>query len=428
MPLDSLTFLREKRIDSPWRNRPIEESLALFEDMRKGKFAEGEAVLRMKMNMQSDNPVMRDLIAYRIKYCPHPHIGSKWCIYPSYDYTHCIIDSLENITHSLCTLEFERRRESYNWLLDALHLYKPLVWEYSRLNLTHSVLSKRKLIKLVSGGFVRGWDDPRLPTIRGFRRRGYTSDAINEFCNRIGVTRSYNLIDYQLLEQCVREDLDRKCNRAMAVLEPLRVVLTNFSLTEHPQIISVPNHPKDASRGSHNVSFSQVIYIERSDFRLDDMKGYKRLAPGKEVGLLHAGCTIRCTEVIMASESLVSYIKATVHWDQHRTKPSGYIHWVADASPSQESLSTEIRLYDKLFKSKEPSSLEDWLSDLHQESLRIISNALIDSSLRDAQIGDRVQFERLGFFYVDPDSKPPNKIIWNRIVSLKEENWLAKNK
>jgi len=416
---------REKRTDSPWRNTSVEENLKIFQDMTNGKYDEGQVTLRMKMDMQSDNPVMRDLIAYRIKYSPHPHVGDRWCVYPSYDYTHCLVDSLENITHSLCTLEFERRRESYNWLIDSLGLYRPLVWEYSRLNITNTVLSKRKLIRLVNDGHVKGWDDPRLPTIRGFRRRGYTPEAINDFCDRIGVTRTFNLINYNLLEQCVREDLDVRCNRAMAILEPIRVVITNFG---EPAVreIEVANHPKETSRGTHKVPLTSVVYIESSDFRMQDIKGYKRLAPNKEVGLAHVGCAIKCNEVVQDKDGKIVELKATVDWTP-KTKPKGFIHWVAEPTPGQEPYSVEVRLYDKLFKSEEPGKLENWLEDLNPNSLQVISKVYVDPSLKAAAAGSRYQFERNGYFYVDPDTTA-NKAVWNRIVGLKEANWEGKEK
>lgn len=415
---DEIKEYREKKMESPWRNRPIEESLKLFEDMKNGKFEEGKATLRMKMDMQSDNTVMRDLIAYRIKYTPHPHVGDKWCIYPSYDYTHCIIDSLENITHSLCTLEFEVRRESYNRLLDDLGIYKPLVWEYSRLNITNTVLSKRKLIKLVTGGYVSGWDDPRMPTIKGFRRRGFTPDSINDFCDRIGITRNENFINYKLLEQCVREDLEKKANRALGVLEPLKVEITNWE--GGVKLISAPLHPKDASRGKREVPISKIIYIEKQDFRLEDIKGYKRLAPGQEVGLLHAGYTIKCTDVIKDAAGNVSELKVTVNTSP-TSKPRGFINWVAEPSPGQEPHKVDVRLYDVLFKSEQPNTSENWLDDLNPNSL-VITTCYVEPALANSKVGDSYQFERIGFFCVDVDSTS-EKNVWNRIVTLKEAKW-----
>jgi len=387
---------------------------------------EGSATLRLKMDMQSENPVMRDLIAYRIKYSPHPHVGDRWCIYPSYDYTHCIIDSLENITHSLCTLEFMRRRESYFWLLDALEIYKPVVWEYSRLNITHTILSKRKLIHLVKEGIVKGWDDPRMPTIKGFRRRGYTPHAINDFCERIGITRNENLQNYALLEHCVRDDLENIVNRALAVLDPLKIVLVNHPVDE-VRWIDIPNHPTIPSFGTHKVPFSGVIYIEQSDFRIEDMKGYKRLAPGKSVGLLHTGCTITCSDVMKDPLGNPIELRATIQWpsDSYKApKGIGYIQWVAEPEPGKPPLEHEVRLYDPLFKSKNPAELENWLDDINPTSM-VIKNCFVEPFLKDVKAGDRVQFERIGFFCVDSDSTA-NRTVWNRIVSLKESNWEKK--
>jgi len=396
---------------SPWRNRPIEESLRLFEDMKKGKFAEGEAVLRMKGDMSSPNPNMRDLVAYRIKYVPHPIAGNEWCIYPSYDFTHCLIDSLEDITHSLCTLEFESRHESYNWLIDQLSLYRPVVWEYSRLNLTHTVLSKRKLIFLVKNGYVRGWDDPRMSTIYAFRRKGYTAEAINMFAEKIGVTRAPNMIPFSLLEQCCRLDLDPKVPRAMVVLRPLRVVLTNVTDTEE---VTVPNQPPNyKDKGTHKVPLTRVVYIERTDFRTQDEKGYYGLAPGKQVLLKYAH-NITCTDVVYDANNEVVEIKATLDRGS-TTKVKGVLHWVAEGSHK-----VEIRLYDHLFKSENINDLGDnWVQDINPNSLEVIEGAMADVSLNNAAVGDKFQFERQGFFVVDKDSTPEKK-VFNRTVTLKE--------
>eukprot|EP01116_Phalansterium_solitarium_P013460 TRINITY_DN30823_c0_g1_i1.p1 TRINITY_DN30823_c0_g1~~TRINITY_DN30823_c0_g1_i1.p1 ORF type:complete len:773 (-),score=346.87 TRINITY_DN30823_c0_g1_i1:174-2492(-) len=407
---------REKKINSPWRDRSIDENLREFEAMRAGKYEEGAATLRMKMDMQNDNPCMRDLMAYRIKYTPHPHAGDKWCIYPSYDYTHCLIDSIENISHSLCTLEFNVRRESYYWLMDALGLYKSLVWEYSRLNLTNLVLSKRRLIKLVHDGYVRGWDDPRMPTIRGFRRRGYPASAINAFCDKIGVTRNENVIDFRLLEECCREELDLRAPRAMCVQAPLKVTLINVAdngVTEH----SVPNHPKFPERGSHVVTLSNTIYIEQTDFRLDDVKGFKRLTPKQPVGLLHAGAAIRVVDVLRSAAGDVVELRGEIDWAP-KEKPKGFVHWV----DAKNSLAIEVRLYSNLFKSMHPASLDDYLADLNPHSLQVVDPAYVDRSVAALAVGTQVQFERLGFFVVDPDSSS-EKQVWNRVVGLKESKW-----
>lgn len=396
---------------SPYRNRPVEESLRLFEDMRKGKFAEGAAVLRMKGDMASPNPNMRDLVAYRIKYVPHPITGNDWCIYPSYDFTHCLIDSLEDITHSMCTLEFESRHESYDWLVDMLSLYRPVVWEYSRLNLTNTVLSKRKLIQLVKQGYVRGWDDPRMTTLVAFRRKGYTPEAINMFAEKIGVTRAPNLIPFSLLEQCCRLDLDPKAHRAMVVLRPLRVVLTNVP-EDFREELTVPNHPKE-DKGTHKVPLTRVVYIEKSDFKTQDEKGYYGLAPGKQVLLKYAH-NITCTDVVTNDKNEVVEIKATLNKGD-TTKLKGVLHWVAEGSPR-----VEIRQYDHLFKSENINELgADWLADLNTNSLEVIENAIADVSLNNCKDGEHFQFERQGFFVVDKDSTPEKK-VFNRTVTLKE--------
>eukprot|EP01114_Cavostelium_apophysatum_P010828 TRINITY_DN2495_c0_g1_i1.p1 TRINITY_DN2495_c0_g1~~TRINITY_DN2495_c0_g1_i1.p1 ORF type:complete len:814 (-),score=239.51 TRINITY_DN2495_c0_g1_i1:35-2335(-) len=424
---DEIKSYREKRMDSPYRNRPIEESLKLFEDMKNGKFEEGKAILRMKQDMKNDNPCMWDLIAYRIKYTPHPHVGDKWCIYPSYDYTHCIIDSLENVTHSLCTLEFLPRRESYYWLLDALNLYKPLVWEFSRLNLSNLVMSKRRLIRLVKDGIVNGWDDPRLPTIRGLKRRGFTAAAMNDLCERVGVTTNNNLTDFDLLEQCCREDLDVTASRVMVVLDPLKVTITNWE-GEDVRQVQANNHPKDKSKGTRNIPMTKTLYIDNSDFRLQDVKGYKRLAPGKTVGLNHVGCAIKCDEVVKDADGKPVELKVTVSWTPEK-KPQGYIHWVSEPTPGQRPLEIEARIYDKLFMAHDTSTLSSendaWMKDINPNSLKIIKG-LAESSLKEAKVGESRQFERVGFFCVDPDTTT-EKMVWNRVIGLKAAKWEGKD-
>jgi glutaminyl-tRNA synthetase len=331
---------RAKMIPSPWRDTPVEVNLKKFEDMRKGKYEEGKATLRVKIDMKHPNPNMRDFVAYRIKYVPHPHAGDKWCIYPSYDYTHCINDSLEDITHSLCTLEFETRREPYFWLLDALGLYKPVVWEYGRLNLTYTVLSKRKLIQLVNEGHVKGWDDPRMPTLVGYRRRGYTPEAINNFCEAVGVTRNMVVtIDMGVLEEHVRDHLNIVAPRRMAVLDPLKVTITNW--TEGVKILNVPDFPNDPKKGTHTVPFSNVIYIERSDFREEDIKDFYGLAlktkdsKPKWVGLKYA-YSIHVFDVKRDASGKI--IELLAKYDAEPKKVKGHLHWVAQPSPGQVSI------------------------------------------------------------------------------------------
>nr|XP_027099933.1 glutamine--tRNA ligase-like [Coffea arabica] len=410
---------REKKMNSPWRDRPIEESLRLFDEMKRGMIEEGKATLRMKQDMQSDNFNMYDLIAYRIKFTPHPHAGDKWCIYPSYDYAHCIVDSLENITHSLCTLEFETRRASYYWLLDALGLYLPYVWEYSRLNLTNTVMSKRKLNRLVTDKWVDGWDDPRLMTLAGLRRRGVTPSAINAFVRGIGITRSdSSLIRLDRLEYHIREELNKTAARAMVVLNPLKVVITNLEAGSVMDLDAKKWPDADDASSMYKVPFSKVVYIERSDFRMKDSKDYYGLAPGKSV-LLRYAFPIKCTEVILGDDK-ESVLEIRAEYDpSKKTKPKGVLHWVAESTPGVDPLKVEVRLFDKLFLSENPAELDDWLGDLNPQSRIVIPDAYAVSALQNAAVGDKFQFERLGYFVVDQDSTS-EKIIFNRTVTLRD--------
>ncbi|XP_010551245.1 PREDICTED: glutamine--tRNA ligase, cytoplasmic [Tarenaya hassleriana] len=413
---------REKKMNSPWRDRPIEESLRLFEEMRRGMIEEGKATLRMKQDMQSDNYNMYDLIAYRIKFTPHPHAGDKWCIYPSYDYAHCIVDSLENVTHSLCTLEFETRRASYYWLLHALGLYMPYVWEYSRLNITNTVMSKRKLNYIVTNKYVDGWDDPRLMTLAGLRRRGVTSTAINSFVRGIGITRSDNsMIHVSRLEHHIREELNKTASRAMVVLNPVKVVITNMESDKVMELDAKkwPDAQNDDPSSFYKVPFSRVVYIERTDFRLKDSKDYYGLAPGKSVILRYA-FPIKCTNVILDDNDNETVVEIHAEYDpEKKSKPKGVLHWVAEPSPGKEPLRVEVRLFDKLFNSENPSELEDWISDLNPNSKVVMPRAFAVPSVEDAALGDRFQFERLGYFAVDKDSTR-EKLVFNRTVTLKD--------
>ncbi|CAO2830099.1 unnamed protein product [Amaranthus hypochondriacus] len=418
---DEIKEYREKKMNSPWRDRPVEESLKLFEEMRRGMIEEGKATLRMKQDMQSDNFNMYDLIAYRIKFARHPKAGDKWCIYPSYDFAHCTVDSLENITHSLCTLEFETRRASYYWLLHALDLYMPHVWEYSRLNVTNTVMSKRKLNRLVTEKYVDGWDDPRLMTLAGLRRRGLSPTAINAFVRGIGITRSDNsLIRLDRLEYHVREELNKMATRTMVVLHPLKVVITNL---EAGRVIELdakkwPDAQTNDTSALYKVPFSNVVYIESSDFRMKDSKDYYGLAPGKSV-LLRYAYPIRCTDVIFGEDN-ETVVEIRVEYDsEKKTKPKGVLHWVAEPSPGVDPLRVEVRLFDKLFKSENPAELDDWLGDLNPNSKIVIPDAYAVSTLREAVLGDRFQFERLGYFAVDKDSTP-EKLVFNRTVTLRD--------
>ncbi|XP_027366589.1 glutamine--tRNA ligase isoform X1 [Abrus precatorius] len=418
---DEIKEYREKKMNSPWRDRPISESLKLFEDMKRGLIEEGKATLRMKQDMQSDNYNMYDLIAYRIKFTPHPHAGDKWCIYPSYDYAHCIVDSLENITHSLCTLEFETRRASYYWLLHVLGIYQPYVWEYSRLNVSNTVMSKRKLNRLVTEKWVDGWDDPRLMTLAGLRRRGMTPTAINAFVRGIGITRSDGtLISVERLEYHVREELNRTAPRAMVVLNPLKVVITNLEANSAIEVDAKkwPDAQADEASAFYKIPFSNVVYIERSDFRMQDSKDYYGLAPGKSVILRYA-FPIKCTEVILADDN-ETVLEIRAEYDpSKKTKPKGVLHWVSEPSPGVDPLQVEVRLFERLFLSENPAELDNWLGDLNPNSKVIIPNAYGVSSLQDAKVGNNFQFERLGYFVVDQDSTA-EKLVFNRTVTLKD--------
>ncbi|KAL6761426.1 tRNA synthetases class I, catalytic domain-containing protein [Haematococcus lacustris] len=433
---------REQREPSPWRDRPIEESLRLFEDMRRGLFEEGQATLRMKMDHKNNNYNMFDLIAYRIKYVEHPHAGAKWCIYPSYDYTHCIVDSLENISHSLCTLEFETRRASYFWLLEVLGLYKPHVWEYSRLNITNTVMSKRKLNKLVTAGFVNGWDDPRLLTLSGLRRRGVTAAAINSFCREIGISRTENIIHMHKLEHLIRADLDATSPRVLAVLRPLKVVITNLEESHYEEVDAklFPGRTDDI----YKVPFTRVVFMEETDFRLQDNKDFYGLAPGKSIMLRYAYPVKYVGHSTDPSSGRVVEVQVEADLSPPGTKkpPKGVLNWVAQPRPGQEPLKLEARLYDVLFKSEEPgmvyerdaeghvvarTKLEEpnaWLADLNPESLHTLTGCYGCPRLAQLKPGDRVQFERLGFFCVDPDTAP-GRLVVNRTVTLKASVPLA---
>lgn len=411
---------REKKMNSPWRDRPIAESLKLFDEMKRGMIEEGKATLRMKQDMQSDNYNMYDLIAYRIKFTPHPHAGDKWCVYPSYDFSHCIVDSLENITHSLCTLEFETRRASYYWLLNALDLYLPYVWEYSRLNVTNSVMSKRKLNRLVMEKWVDGWDDPRLLTLAGLRRRGVTQTSINAFVRGIGITKSdCSTISLSRLEYHIREELNKVTPRTMVVIHPLKVVITNLEASSTEMLDAKKWPDAQTDNAVYKVPFSKVLYIEHTDFRMKDSKDYYGLAPGKTV-LLRYAFPIKCTEVIL-SDDKESIVEIRAEYDPSKTtKPKGVLHWVAEPSPGVEPLKVEVRLFDRLFLSENPAELDDkWLDDLNPRSKVVIPEAFAVPSLQNSAIGDRFQFERLGYFVADKDSTP-GKLVFNRTVTLRD--------
>lgn len=399
---------------SPWRDRPILESLQLFEDMKKGKFAEGEATLRMKMVMEDGK---MDPVAYRIKYTPHHRTGDAWCIYPTYDYTHCLCDSIEDITHSLCTKEFQARRSSYYWLCNAIDVYCPVQWEYGRLNLHYTVVSKRKIIKLVETSTVRDWDDPRLFTLTALRRRGFPPEAINNFCARVGVTVAQATMEPHLLEACVREVLNETAPRVMAVLEPLKVTITNFP-SEKVLEVTVPNFPADESKGFHKVPFSSTVYIEQSDFREVMEKGYKRLTVDQPVGLRHAGYVISVQNVVKNKNGKVTELQVTCKKSDAAEKPKAFIHWVSNP------LICEVRVYETLFLHKNPEDPAEvpngFLSDINHNSLTVIEDAMVDVSITSANVFEKFQFERVGYFSVDPDSTD-KKMVFNRTVTLKED-------
>eukprot|EP01129_Flabellula_baltica_P010716 TRINITY_DN4558_c0_g1_i1.p1 TRINITY_DN4558_c0_g1~~TRINITY_DN4558_c0_g1_i1.p1 ORF type:complete len:835 (+),score=210.89 TRINITY_DN4558_c0_g1_i1:1691-4195(+) len=426
---EQIEFEREHKQPSPWRDRPIEENLREFERMKLGLYAEGEATLRMKMDYLSPNPSMWDHVAYRIKFVPHPHAGGDWCIYPSYDFTHCIVDSIENITHSLCTLEFESRHESYNWLLDVLGLYKPLVWEYGRLTLTHTLLSKRKLIKLVKGNYgLDGWDDPRLPTINGYRRRGYTPESFHSFCEDIGVTRKPDIVTpIEKFETFVREHLNATAVRVFGVLDPIKLVIENWE----DGVIEVPcpNIPGKPELGEHNIPFSGTIYIEREDFKEKNIKGYFGLALDSEkwVRLKYSNTFVKLVDIIKDEEGNAVELRCVYEPENSDRKPSGTIHWVSEPAPGVEPLKVEYRLYDKLFMSENPGALgANWEKDLNPNSL-VVKHGYADPTVAGLEIYDKAQFERVGYFCKDRTSTPDN-LVFNLTVSLKESKWKKQKK
>ena len=414
--------LTEPGTDSPYRNRTVEENLDLFERMRKGEFPDGSRVLRAKIDMASPNLNMRDPVMYRILHADHHRTGNKWCIYPMYDYAHGQSDSLERVTHSMCTLEFEDHRPLYNWFIEQLGIFPSQQIEFDRLNLTHTLLSKRKLLQLVQEKRVSGWDDPRMPTLSGIRRRGYTPEAIRNFCNSIGVSKTNGSIELAMLEHFVREDLNKRALRVMAVLRPLKVVIDNYPAAQSEEMDAI-NNPEDASAGSRKVPFSRVLYIEQDDFREEPPKGYFRLSPGREVRLRYA-YFITCTSIVKNDAGEI--IEVHCIYDpasRGGNSPDGRkvkstIHWVS----AEHAVDAEVRIYENLFSKENPSEVEDGqdvLSNLNPNSLEVISRAKIEPSMSNAEAGGRYQFERLGYFCVDPDSKP-GKPVFNRTVALKD--------
>ncbi|MCA9234360.1 MAG: glutamine--tRNA ligase/YqeY domain fusion protein [Planctomycetales bacterium] len=408
--------LTEPGKNSPHRDRSVKENLELLEQMRAGKFPDGSRTLRAKIDMASPNLNMRDPVMYRIKHAHHQRTGDAWCIYPSYDYTHGQSDSIEGITHSICTLEFENHRPLYDWFCRELGIHHPQQIEFARLNLTYTVMSKRKLLELVRDKHVAGWDDPRMPTIRGLRRRGYTAESIRAFCERIGVAKFNSTIDMGWLEDAVREDLNERAPRAMAVLRPLKVVLTNLKAGE-TRTVEAPNHPQKPELGVRKVPLTREIYIEQDDFMEDAPKKFFRLKPGGDVRLRGAGI-ITCDEVVKDAAGAVTELHCTFD-DDHSRKVKGTIHWVS----AEHALSTEVRLYDRLFNVPNPDDASEgktFLDHLNPDSIEVVADAKLEPSLANAEPGSRYQFERVGYFYADPLDSQPGRPVLNRTVTLRD--------
>jgi glutaminyl-tRNA synthetase len=421
--------LTEPGKDSPHRNRSIAENRDLFERMKNGEFKDGTHALRARIDMSSPNINMRDPVLYRIRHVEHYRTGDKWCIYPMYDYTHCLSDALENITHSLCTLEFEDHRPLYDWVLGNVTLTSPSQpeqTEFSRLNLQYTVLSKRKLIQLVEQGHVTGWDDPRMPTISGIRRRGYTPDAVRDFCERIGVTKNNSMVDMGVLENSVREDLNEKAPRALAVLKPLKLVITNFPENDTETLIA-RNHPKDDSFGTREIQLSREIYVEQDDFMEDPPRKFFRLGPGREVRLRYGYC-ITCNEIIKDDAGNVIELHCTYDPETgggktpDGRKVKGIIHWVS----AHDAIDAEVRLYDRLFEVENPLASDDFTEHLNPESLQVLTQCKLEPLLQQAQKGSNYQFERLGFFSADSVDHSAETPVFNRTVTLRD-SWAKRS-
>jgi glutaminyl-tRNA synthetase len=414
--------LTEAGQESPYRGRSMEENLDLFARMKAGEFPDGARTLRAKIDMASPNLNLRDPIMYRILHAEHHRTGNQWCIYPMYDFAHGESDSIESITHSICTLEFEDHRPLYDWYVEQLGIYHPQQLEFDRLNLTYTLLSKRKLLALVQNKLVQGWDDPRMPTISGLRRRGYTPDAIHNFCRRVGISKTNGTTELGLLEYFLREDLNKRAARVMAVLRPLRLVIDNYPEGQSEQMDAV-NNPEDAEMGNRKVPFSRVLYIEQEDFRQDPPKQYFRLAPGREVRLRYA-YFVTCTSVVKDAKGQVteihcSYDPATRGGNApDGRKVKSTIHWVS----AEHAIDAEVRLYDTLFTREDPNQVDegqDFTGNLNPQSLEVVSGAKLEPSLHGAAPGSSYQFERLGYFSVDPDTRP-DKLVFNRTVALRD--------
>ncbi|MGK9476142.1 glutamine--tRNA ligase/YqeY domain fusion protein [Melioribacter sp. OK-6-Me] len=415
--------LTEPGIESPYRNRTIEENLDLFERMRKGEFPTGSKTLRAKIDMASPNLNLRDPVMYRIIHAEHHRQGNKWCIYPTYDWAHGLEDSIEGITHSICTLEFENHRPLYDWFLDELNIYHPQQIEFARLNLSYTVMSKRRLLQLVKEGYVDGWDDPRMPTISGLRRRGFTPESLWNFAELVGVAKRDAMTDIALLEFAIRDDLNKRAKRVMAVLDPIKVVLTNYEGEEELEAV---NNPEDPSAGTRKIKFTKELFIERADFMEEPPKGFKRLIPGGEVRLRYA-YIIKCEDVIKDKNGNIIELRCTYDPDtksgsgSSNKKVKGTIHWVS----AKYAFNAEVRLYDRLFTIEDPASKENWLDYINPQSLNIIENAYVEPSLKDSKPGDIFQFERQGYFCVDSKYSTDDKLVFNRTVTLKD-SWAKK--
>ena len=424
---DQRGTLKNPGIESPFRNRSISENLELFKKMRAGEFLDGEKTLRAKIDMQHANLNMRDPVMYRILHAKHHRTGSKWCIYPMYDWAHGLEDSIEKITHSICTLEFEDHRPLYDWYLNSLKVYHPQQIEFARLNLNYTIMSKRKLKRLVDEGHVDGWSDPRMPTISGLKRRGYTPESIKHFSDEIGVTKRDTVVDVAKLENALREDLNKRAPRVMGVLDPIKVVITNYPEGEIENL-DAKNNPEDESAGKRKISFSKEIFIERNDFMEDPPKKYFRLSLGKEVRLKFA-YYITCTEVIKNEKGEISEIHCTYDpntkggMSDDGRKVRGTLHWVS----ASECIEADIRLYDRLFISENPETSGDFTDDLNPDSLKLIKNAKLEASLGNADPKSIYQFERTGYFVLDSKDSSENNLIFNRAVSLRD-SWARLNR
>ena len=416
--------LTEPGKNSPFRDRSVEENLDLFQRMRAGEFADGSRTLRAKIDMASPNINMRDPVMYRVLRATHHRTGDQWCIYPTYDFAHGQSDSIEGVTHSLCTLEFEDHRPLYDWFLEQLGIHHPQQIEFARLNLTYTALSKRKLLQLVQQKHVSGWNDPRMPTLAGFRRRGYTPEAIRNFCERIGVAKRNSIVDLAMLEHSLREDLNKRAPRVMAVLRPIKVVLENYA-EGHIEEVDAINNPEDQSQGTRKVPFSRELYIEQDDFREDPPKGFFRLSPGKEVRLRYA-YIIKCTEVIKdPTTGAIKELRCTYDPEtksgssQSKRKVKATIHWVS----ATHAITAEVRLYDHLFAKEDPdegAEGSDWLANINPKSVECLMNCRIEPCLANAKPGERFQFERLGYFCVDSEEASAETLVFNRTVTLRD--------